>query len=915
VIVRERTSCLCDDNMLMADVQRKMEHEESPIFKYWGKLAIENSCHPLPYHLLDVAAVARTLLESDRILADHMANLLQLPRSDMLRLVSFLTAIHDFGKFATSFQNQAPSQFELLRGVHSKLAYTIHHSNLGLILWRKALSRIFTYSILPDIGWSSANRLMEILLKPSFGHHGIPPSVCPGGSIVLLEDHFMKEDVEAAGDLLQDLSSQFLMDLRVPVTKENQLHYDGAWKKASWLLAGLIVLSDWIASRETSFPHEDPVWSLGAYWEKIALPRAESAIKVLGLITCSPSCVTGIRNLFPSIENPTPLQSAIEDLTGDGRQRLVILEDQTGSGKTEAALVLVSEFLASSAASGLYFGLPTMATANSMYERVRAACRTMFEERTPSTVLAHSASRASIRFLNSTPDADHEDGDAASWFADNRKKALLAQVGVGTLDQALLGILPLRHQSLRLLGLSKNVLVADEVHAYDPYSSELLCNLLSFQAAMGGSAVLLSATLPRRLRNRFLKAFAEASGWPVQEVESKAFPLITVLTGTGLNERNVTHSAGSRRLHIRMIESEDEARLHVINESRQGRACCWIRNTVAEALAAYAKISTEVDSEQAILFHSRFMMGDRLDIEKEIKQRFGKTSTATDRCGGILVATQVVEQSLDLDFDEMVTDLAPMDLIIQRAGRLRRHTRTLTGDPSERDGRGEPELVILSPNPAISPDREWYARSFPGARYVYPDTARLWLTAEILSSKGVIEFPQDLRSLIEYVFDEDADTRLPESLKEVFFKCEGDSRGGASMGKLNGLTLKSGYDIEAGAWLGKEAQLTTRLGSASSDLVLCREAVDHLVTLFNNEDGYLSTVSIGHHLTGGAITGIDSYDQLLRASSPGLRSLARHRIPVVMSENDGGFHAEVNNEQGKTVKLTYSRKRGLECSR
>src|SRR5206468_9255049 len=199
-------------------------------------------------------------------------------------------------------------------------------------------------------------------------------------------------------------------------------------------------------------------------------------------------------------------------------------------------------------ADGIYLALPTMATANAMYARVHEIFRRLFVEGSvPSLVLAHSASRMALLAMEEKNRVEQERGpgdetascQCSDWLADNRKKALLAHVGVGTIDQALLAVLAARHQSMRLFGLCRKVLIVDEVHACDAYVHQLLCTLLRFHAALGGSAVLLSATLPARMRSELTGAFAESLGKPAERDLSTSYPLATHMTAEGLREHPV----------------------------------------------------------------------------------------------------------------------------------------------------------------------------------------------------------------------------------------------------------------------------------------------------------------------------------------------------------------------------------------
>lgn len=315
---------------------------------------------------------------------------------------------------------------------------------------------------------------------------------------------------------------------------------------------------------------------------------------------------------------------------------------------------------------GIFVALPTMATANAMYGRLVKAYRTMFEsDSEPSLILAHSARHLfniSDTFRHSsgleksrTDDGYDKNEETASaqctkWLADNRKKALLADVGVGTIDQALMAVLPSKHQSLRLLGLSRNVLIVDEVHAYDPYMHTLLCALLRFHAALGGSAILLSATLPIKHRQELVNSFSQGLDVEQHKLNKNSYPLLTHGTANRILETPLSIRDRTQRIvDITFYDDFSAVEESILKIAQGGGCACWIRNTVDDAVDAYNSISEKLgSSKNVILFHARFAMGDRLAIENKVLHKFGEKSDTTIRKGQILVATQVVEQSLDV---------------------------------------------------------------------------------------------------------------------------------------------------------------------------------------------------------------------------------------------------------------------------
>jgi CRISPR-associated endonuclease/helicase Cas3 len=520
---------------------------------------------------------------------------------------------------------------------------------------------------------------------------------------------------------------------------------------------------------------------------------------------------------------------------GDQPQ-LHLLEDVTGAGKTEAALMLTHRLLANGQAGGFYVALPTMATANAMYARVAASYRRLFTD--PASLVLASSQRTLVEEFAATvlpADAAEHDprqlDDTASarcsaWLADHHKRALLAPAGVGTIDQALLAVLHSKHQSLRLLGLVHKVLVVDEVHACDAYMLAVLERLLEFHARAGGSAILLSATLPMRMKQRLLAAFAAGTltaGKPRPQAE--AYPLTSSLhagSAAVAEQAVATRAAMRRTVRVHLAETTRAVVEAIDHALQQGRCVCWVRNTVADAVDACELFRDRLPAERLLLFHARFALHDRLGLEEQVLAGFGKTSGAAERAGRLLIATQVVEQSLDVDFDLLVSDLAPIDRLIQRAGRLARHRRAVDGtplaDPALPDRRGEPTLWVLAPPWSDTPEAGWFKAAFAKAATVYPDHGQLWLTQRALRA-GAFTMPDDARALIEGVFGEHAD--VPAGLQSVSLAAEGKEFADQAQGQMNALALDEGYTRKGVDWW-SDAKTPSRLGEATSTVALAR---------------------------------------------------------------------------------------------
>jgi len=826
--------------------------ELQSFFKYWGKAGEDGRYHLLPYHCLDVAAVGLVLLDPKKPLCQRLAEQLGVDPLWLRQWFAFCLSLHDIGKFATAFQGIVPGLSPNLVQKIPSMPYLERHDTLGWLLWERVLSAqmkkqgCFGYAAdHPDM--SRMIRGVDPWMEVVTGHHGEPPK----RGTIRHEDFFTTVDEAVACRYLEGVSDLFLPTFEGTTFTDKA--FNSRVKVHSWLFAGLAVVADWLGSGRKADEYRGDEITLDEYWRLHALPFATAVIAEAKLEPSQVASFAGIGHLFPFIELPTPLQQWAEQRPLAEKNQLFILEDVTGAGKTEAALILCHRLLAQGSADGLYVALPTMATANAMYDRLGKAYRRLYAQAaSPSLVLAHGARHLSAGFRTSVglPETstssrqyseDEEPGEAycSVWLADSRKKALLAEVGVGTLDQALLAVLPARHQSLRCLGLARKILIVDEVHAYDPYMNQLLQTLLETHARQGGSAILLSATLPQQMREKYLQAFCIGAGTPPPELtQSQNYPLAIHYPAPGKAETALpTRPEVERTVSVVMLEEIEQA-LSVIQEAvEKGRCVCWVRNTVGDAVKAYRLVARQewIDKERLSLFHSRFAMIDRQKVEAETLDFFGEKSTAEMRRGRVLIATQVVEQSLDLDFDAMISDLAPIDLLIQRAGREHRHVRDAVGNrlrmEGAKDRRKPPVFHVFGPPVVAEPGERWLKDVLPGTQAVYKHVGQLWLTQQRLCDSNKISMPGDARLLIEGVYGEDAQESIPESLRGLSWDAEGEAGGKRGMARLNALKLAKGYTRSSAedcdGWA-KETRIPTRLGDDSVSVALARIEGDSL---------------------------------------------------------------------------------------
>lgn len=812
------------------------ETELASYFYYWGKAQKQeidfkgDPYHLLPYHSLDVAAVGALLLAPDTELAKGIAEFLDLKAKEVTKLFVFFLALHDLGKFASAFQALFKDELNYLFDAHPNRQYDgreFRHDLLGLYFWDKIrdCDELYSRSLSFEEEGECSQTLM-VFMDCVLGHHGKPINSAKLSELAPYIER--KKNVHAAEQFALDAFE--LIQPVLPIEKLIDREWRQRLKQVSWTLAGVAVLADWIGSDQNHFKYCSTPMLLDKYWP-IAQQRAKEALESTELVKVFNKAP------FESIEKhfnftPTPLQRWAQDVEIDDSPQLFILEDVTGAGKTEAALALTHRLLTVGAADGFYFGLPTMATSNAMYKRVFDSYQMMFQanESKPSIVLAHGAREMNELFQSSLlpsskDDSDYSENDQTAtaqcnqWLSDSRKKALLAPVGVGTIDQALLAVLPRRHLSLRLLGLHRKVLIFDEVHAADEYMFELLESLLSLHLHQGGSAILLTATLSMEQRQRLAHIYLKESRHSNLIPTNTHFPLATKVSfsaETPLIESDLESRADvSRFVKVDYLESEKAVLDQVVTSIARGECVVWIRNSVDDALRAYEAIYSQIaNPENLLLFHSRFILDDRQSIEKQVLDCFGKGSNAENRAGKVLIATQVFQESLDADADVMISDICPIDDLIQRAGRLHRHTRNeqRSYQPGIIETRPGPVLYLHAPEWSDEPAVDWLSQDFRNTQYVYRSPGRLWLGMKKLRELGGIKMPEQARDLIEAVYSSASFDQIPTALLKLEQATQGDELAKASKAKSSRLKWQEyGYSDHSNQyWFDDDSDISTR---------------------------------------------------------------------------------------------------------
>lgn len=855
--------------------------------RMWGKERGLPGTYPVVCHLLDTAGVFLALWDElvDERMRRRVTETLGLGADEGRGVLAFWAGLHDLGKISPPFQAQAPEAFAKLRADGGyrfaagaeKEAHFRHE-----IATHWALTTLFAEVGYPGGGENGRLRgaVSHQIAQMLGGHHGnYGPVLKPW-------------EVDRAAEYQAGLGKEgwagqrraHFVQLR-RITGGDAVPAAGLPAELAVVVSGLVVVADWLASQtDVIVPlMPAPGWKgtpseLDVHWQRT---RAQAPATVraarLGRVAFN---IADFGAMFPF--PPNPLQKdLVENLPGlvaDGGSGLLLVTAPTGDGKTEAALFAASVLGRAVGARGLYFALPTMATANGMFPRVRAfAEHSLGGER--ALALLHSMAWLSPLYnepAESTGEIEEKAGpvsaeaatalEADAWLR-GAKRGLLSALGVGTIDQALAAVLPLTHNALRLFSLSDKVFVVDEAHAYGPWMHKLLCILLEWLGAFRAPVVLLSATLTGRTAASLVDAYRRGAGFLDPSAVQPRYPgwlFVESVTGEVSSPRataserprtievlvqpvqwdchadpGTTPAPGGRREVLR------KALGRVAEGGGTALVCC---TTVAEAQSTYRDVRAAFPELAAAagsirLLHSRYPAYVRQRITEDCESAYGKPRTAEDtarpRPASILVATQVVEQSLDLDFDLVVSDLAPLAQLIQRVGRARRHARGKTGRPAWAQSEDRPELIVLEPVDATGETerpRSW------GSVY---DRSLLARTARLLHEQTAgIAVPSAVQQLVDDVYAEEFVDKLDDNaqreLRAMDAERQAQEMAESHLAVMAGISAPA--DVNGNLYLLSrreagvtEELLTTRLGADTGRLLCLYEQPDGTLTL--DEDG------------------------------------------------------------------------------
>lgn len=731
---------------------------------FWGKLrrdsqGLVSAWLSLEDHCCDVGACCEAVLNHS-LLRQRFSCLgrnFEIGPIQIARL-SALAAFHDLGKFNLGFQAKADLNSSFSAG----------HVNEILSLCDGSLNYSETISLSDALECENIERWGEDeagfrLLIASFAHHGKPGAVGTGHRSDIWQprnglDPFT--GIRNLVDLAKTWFPEAFTTTGTPFPDSSAFHH---------AFNGLVTLADWLGSDERFFPFTRPAGE-----DRITFSRrqAAKALPWIGLDVLAARLSLGTN--VPGFDRvsgfmPRPAQSCLQEIPLSRDGSLAILEAETGAGKTEAALMRFLLLFHAGLVDGMYFGLPTRTSATQMFGRVRASIERAFPEtdRRPNVILAVPGYIAvDDRQGKALPDFEvlwDDDPNGRwwrrGWAAESPKRYLAGTVVVGTIDQILLAGLMVPHAHLRMTMLLRQFLVIDEVHASDAYMNRILETVIRLHLKAGGHALLMSATLGCETRERFLSlsgsltipSFAEACRIP--------FPNVTAQSrGASLRVSPIEAPMVSKKVEVRFFPiaaDYDALGNQALAFAEQGARVLVLRNTVSDCVKTQLTVERHANETglKTALFHcgmtptphhSRYCKEDREILDSALEKCFGPGSQAN---GVVLVATQTVQQSLDLDFDIILTDLCPMDILLQRVGRVHRH---------QREDRPEPfrtaTLGILVPARRDLGSLIWKTgetRGPNGIGTVYTDLRILEATWRTLEEFGCLTIPAMNRVLVE----------------------------------------------------------------------------------------------------------------------------------------------------------------------
>lgn len=784
-----------------------MSQVDLSTLEFWAKTTADGSPGiSVFYHTINVGFVAARLAEQSPRLLEQFC----------LRpeVVGLLSALHDIGKISLGFQMKCPAWLDKNGlGEHSIISgwssFEANHSRVSQFTVQRWLARyLLPREAANSLAAAVAAHHGRIICSPT--DRGMKPDPARG----LIDDDPWERKRQEVADALLEI---FLSDSE----SLNCLRMD-MFAPEVWWLAGLTSVADWIGSDETFFPADRGLES------HVSCERAAEALEEIGFVPPQVRPAMDFEELFGFAPYDLQMQ-ALDVIRSPG---IYVIEAPMGMGKTEAALACAYQIIVTGMANGIYFALPTQATSNRIYRRFKKFIEKISPQAT-ATRLIHANSWLSPNISPPKSAATLPDSEDArlgrDWFA-SAKRALLAPFGVGTVDQALLAVVAAKHFFVRRFALADKVIILDEIHSYDIYTGTLIRRLCKVLEELGCTVILLSATLTPERRNDLLN---DSAAVPLSE-SLEAYPLISGRTADGFFTPRPANSPEPKTVHLKFGE-EETLQHQAWAAAGKGACVLWICDTVDSAQRIYQEFKSWADHEKQNpalgLLHARFPLYRRESLEGQWMDALGNESDAKGKRpkGCILVSTQVVEQSVDLDADLMISELAPTDMLLQRMGRLWRHPR------SHRPVK-QPEFWIVAESHSLdelkqcSPDR---IKKILGAKAFVYDPYVLLRSLEIWALRSQIDLPDEIRTVLNATYQDRGEDE-PKEWEPLRNELDGDR-----------ITLRSVALMASNIWqaaLNDEEGVQTRIKSYEQvSLLLAEQITKDIAVMLNGEEARLNT--------------------------------------------------------------------------
>lgn len=686
--------------------------------RLWGKSRGLSAPYPLAGHLIDTSALARVLLNEviPAGLQDALSRQGRRTWSEVESSIVNLAGWHDVGKASCGFQNLVKSACPVeLQGLKDGSRVSGHDQAGAYLAWDR----------LGDLGWRT--QACQII----GGHHGVIPAA-PSPMIRRFGGATAVDGVESFDGLTSARDELLALVADATGAKFVELSAEAPFAVVS---LAVVVLADWLASQEWFLQAQqqrhtvfDPV-----IWYRHAEELARVAVREAGLMSAP------LRRCNPEVLFPFPLsrlQSSIAKQFHPSGAGIMVITAPTGEGKTEAALLAARAFGEATGRSGFFFAMPTTSTADALVGRLS---RFIAEANGPEAHLGLVHSLASMHpSSHRRNSSDTETAVQASRWLRGGRRGVLGPFAVGTIDQVLLGGLRVKHSPLRLFGAATKTLIVDEAHTFDPYMRGLLVRVLEWLGALDVPVVVASATLPSLRAGELVDAYRRGTGkadGPVPDIPYPGWVAWNANNGEFMGESLPARLSWQLRLRVEPTpdgELLNRIAASAVDACRDGGCVLLVRSTVKEAQRTAMAVRALDPELEVGLLHARLKVGERRSRAEDLERRFGPGANRPHRY--VLVATQIVEQSLDVDFDTLICDLAPVAQLLQRAGRVHRH-----------EGRQRPQRHAEPVATAFVP----HNTSAPVLRSPIYAEADLRAAFELLGSERLIEVPGGVKELVE----------------------------------------------------------------------------------------------------------------------------------------------------------------------